>query len=632
MSLPIGAIVLTYPILLYLLFKLLRRLPLLGSSGASLISVLVIFTFFGVLKFSNKLDPVSFKKYPIIEIGITYQSFKNEQLLIHQMMYNEHLFKSINKKQNDGPETHVIIIGESTSRHHMGIYGYWRNTTPLLDENKKELLIFNNVTTPNAHTVPALRNAFSIGNSSGTLMGLLKQAEIESHWISNQAMVGEYETPIYLFANKTNTRTFVNSGGFAKQYDINILPKLKQILTHSTNKRVIFIHLLGTHLSYKERYPKSFNTFYNIPKKHAKNLSILQQAFINEYDNANKYNDFVINSIIEEVKKLDHQATVTYFSDHGDEVYDMRNFHGHSDVLQSHFMTDIPFIFWANAEFKENKPGLIKNLQSSISKQFSLKDFSHFAQDIIGVRCEMYEANSSIANSSYPYISKKATSETPKKTLNNIPKFGIWVHRVNDIERLHEVKDEFSGFEIDIVYNQQEDYFDVNHPPVKSIGLSLKELVYSLEKPNNYNYWLDLKNLNKQNSQSIVKRLIALSNLLGIKQNIIVESTCLSCLEELSKEGFYTAKYLPFYHQMAETKINLLISNLSDSLIPVSAVSQERDALSILNSKFNNCDKLVWDLSLDWNEESSRKKAKEILKDNPSIKVLLVRYETPSYR
>ncbi len=633
-SFSIIIIILLYPVVFYLVYKLLSRLSFFRSFHIALVTIMIIFTSFGFLKFTKRLGPISFKNIPIVEIGKSYQTFREEQRLIDQMMASNYKFKTIVNDQPKEPETHVIIIGESTSRHHMGIYGYWRNTTPLLTEHKDEFIFFDSVTTPNAHTVPALTKAFSIEKTPATLMDLLSQAKVETHWISNQAVVGENETPIYLFASRTDTKTFVNSGGYGKQFDINVLPELQKIVKESSGKRVVFIHLLGTHLSYKERYPENFNTFKNFPKKQKKDLNSIQQNFINQYDNANKYNDFIISSIVKEIQKLDHRATVTYFSDHGDEVYDMRNFHGHSDVLQSHYMTDVPFVFWSNSKYKENNLDLIKRLKTAKSKSFSLQNFSHFAQDIIGVKCEDYIENKSIASSVYLNKPKKQLETVIAKTTNDIPNFGIWVHRVNGIDRLNEVKNMFSGFEIDLVYNLQNNYFDVNHPPAESIKLSLSSLINNLENPAEKHYWLDLKNINKQNCESALKRLVELSNLHDIRKNFILESKCLDCLQRFSEEGFFTSKYLPFYHQMAESEMNYLIFTLSDSLnhLSVSAISQERGALSILNSKFNTCDKLVWDLSLDWKEESSRKEAKEILKDNPSIKVLLVRYETPSYR
>ena len=51
----------------------------------------------------------------------------------------------------------------------------------------------------------------------------------------------------------------------------------------------------------------------------------------------------------------------------------------------------------------------------------------------------------------------------------------IWAHRVNSIEKLKETISCFEGVELDVVYIEDGDFFDVNHPPAESIGLSLDE-------------------------------------------------------------------------------------------------------------------------------------------------------------
>ena len=48
----------------------------------------------------------------------------------------------------------------------------------------------------------------------------------------------------------------------------------------------------------------------------------------------------------------------------------------------------------------------------------------------------------------------------------------VWAHRVNTKIKLAEAADKFTGVQLDIVINK--DNFDVNHPPVESIDLSLK--------------------------------------------------------------------------------------------------------------------------------------------------------------
>lgn len=62
----------------------------------------------------------------------------------------------------------IIYIGESTTKSHMSVYGYYRKTTPNLDalKNKNELLIFKDVFSTHSHTSPSLLEALSISNKN----------------------------------------------------------------------------------------------------------------------------------------------------------------------------------------------------------------------------------------------------------------------------------------------------------------------------------------------------------------------------------------------------------------------------------------------------------------------------------
>ncbi|WP_164045259.1 sulfatase-like hydrolase/transferase, partial [Serratia marcescens] len=47
-----------------------------------------------------------------------------------------------------GIDNYVLIIGESERTASMGIYGYHRNTTPELQKQKSQLLLFRNAVAP----------------------------------------------------------------------------------------------------------------------------------------------------------------------------------------------------------------------------------------------------------------------------------------------------------------------------------------------------------------------------------------------------------------------------------------------------------------------------------------------------
>jgi len=78
----------------------------------------------------------------------------------------------------------VLVIGESTNRQRMGLYGYERNTTPELKSIKDDLSIFDQVYSPRPYTIETLQQVLSFADEKNpdiylkkpTLMNLMKQA------------------------------------------------------------------------------------------------------------------------------------------------------------------------------------------------------------------------------------------------------------------------------------------------------------------------------------------------------------------------------------------------------------------------------------------------------------------------
>lgn len=120
----------------------------------------------------------------------------------------------------------------------------------------------------------------------------------------------------------------------------------------------------------------------------------------------------------------------------------------------------------------------------------------------------------------------------------------IWVHRVNSLENLKEVTLKYAGVELDVVWEGT--YFDVNHPPAPSTGLSLVEYLEVLPKNKTIGLWLDFKNLNVSNVETSLNHLDSLVRKNGLKkENIIIESRHPVHLKNFKEKGFKTSYYLP---------------------------------------------------------------------------------------
>ncbi|MGI0440399.1 sulfatase-like hydrolase/transferase [Helicobacter himalayensis] len=164
----------------------------------------------------------------------------------------------------------------------------------------------------------------------------------------------------------------------------------------SQNSNQFFVfHLMGTHGGYNMRYPNTFERFNHQSLKHtgldslalfweqmpassspAVNLTPLtetQSALKAQYLNAVLYNDFVVSEIIKRFEEK--EAIIFYLSDHGDEVYDFRDFVGHSFSMVSRYMVEVPFVIYVSDSLKKSHPHLVERITQAQNLPFMSDDF-----------------------------------------------------------------------------------------------------------------------------------------------------------------------------------------------------------------------------------------------------------------
>ncbi len=264
----------------------------------------------------------------------------------------------------DAPVTLVVLIGESSSRHHWGLYGYHRDTTPKLSALKDELLVFSDAISPFGRTTLSVAASLTCEKVPGIgdipLTTIFKQAGFETVWISNQSTVDDSNMIVRLVSN-ADRKIYLNKGGdqaYARSYDEKILPALDEILTSpgAPEKRVIFVHTMGSHVNYGSRFPAEFDRFdddADIVKKPW--FSSKAVKYINDYDNSILYTDHIIASVIERMRSVPGGA-VLFYSDHGEEVFDTRKHHGHHNSLASRYYVDIPVTLWLSPSLRAALP------------------------------------------------------------------------------------------------------------------------------------------------------------------------------------------------------------------------------------------------------------------------------------
>ena len=319
----------------------------------------------------------------------------------------------------------VLIIGESTQRNYMGIYGYPLQTTPLLQNLQKSgnLVVFNDVVAPHAHTNEALQKVLTFSNYENRQIPWFKQQNIinimrfagyKSIWLSNQesfSIWGNAPEAISRHADITRFSQIRESIESYVEYDEILLYMLNQALKeHNKDKTFYILHLMGTHREYKHRFPEHFAKFskkdlidnkLNTFLYGDSNISLndKQMDIKAAYINAIYYNDYIVSSIMQKFSNED--CIVIYLSDHGDEVYDFRDFAGHTESMPSRFMIEIPFMIYMSDIFKQKHKDIAQKIQNAQNLPFMTDDFIHAFLDIMGIETKDSITQRSIFSKNY---------------------------------------------------------------------------------------------------------------------------------------------------------------------------------------------------------------------------------------
>jgi heptose-I-phosphate ethanolaminephosphotransferase len=317
---------------------------------------------------------------------------------------------NLKDSSGDAPRTLVLVIGESTQRGRMSLYGYPRETTPELDalhKNDKNLTVFNDVVTSRPYTIEILQQALTFANEKNpdlyltkpSLMNMMKQAGYKTFWITNQQTMTERNTMLTVFSKQTDKQFYMNQQRTqsAREYDTNVLDPFKEVMADPAPKKLIIVHLLGTHIKYEYRYPEKWGKFDGKTDNLPAGLSQEQQDEYNAYDNANLYNDHVVASLINEYKATDPNGFLLYFSDHGEEVYDTppHNIQGRNELAPTRHMYTVPFMLWTSEKWQAAHP---RDFSQDVNRKYSSSELIHTWSDLAGLSYDGYDATRSITS------------------------------------------------------------------------------------------------------------------------------------------------------------------------------------------------------------------------------------------
>ena len=331
----------------------------------------------GWIGLTYAVDPYFSVRTNVFPVNVCYNSFLAVKRTILTANYPEtskdFSFDAKSQHPENQREIYLFVIGETGRAHNWGLYGYERNTTPLLQQ-QTGLVAFPDVLTQSNTTHKSVPMLMSMAcaedyNQVYKTKGIItafKDAGFYTAYLSNQDYNHSF---IDIFGEEADKFFFLKHSDYPaeEKKDTKLAEMVSDLIKEGHQKLFIVLHTYGSHFNYYERYPQSRAQFKpdNITNVTPANRSIL----VNAYDNTILQTDLFLNGLIETLKKEDVTAAMLYTSDHGEDIYDDdRNLFLHASPIPSYYQLHVPFVVWTSDMYQQEYPQVPENLKMNQHK------------------------------------------------------------------------------------------------------------------------------------------------------------------------------------------------------------------------------------------------------------------------
>lgn len=304
------------------------------------------------------------------------------------------------------PQLTVVVVGESANRHHLGLYGYARATTPVLSAvPAAQLLVYRDVISSAITTHHSLTRALTTATlASGktyddaemvSVFELLRSAGLYTSWISNQMPHGLWGQAITDIADHANTthyarndtrdsrtsRLFDDTESLTAPFDEVLLPLLDKEIAAAPRPAVLFVHIMGSHFKAADRYPAAFDRFKG------------GTVAIDAYDNSVLYTDWLLGQIIARLQRSGAPASLLYFSDHSESVED---YVPRDPAAFRRVQAEVPFALWVSPAVAKADASFVARAKAGADRPFMLDSLTQAILDLAGVEGPFFHPQGSL--------------------------------------------------------------------------------------------------------------------------------------------------------------------------------------------------------------------------------------------
>ena len=246
---------------------------------------------------------------------------------------------------NNDKEVCILIIGESARRENFSLYGYEKETNPLMKKDGVTALIADAAATYTTAGVKALLSYQPGGKLYEILPNYLNRAGVDVTWRTSNW--GEPPVHIEKYHKAAKLREMYPEA--EGRYDEILFAGLKEVIEASDKDKVLIIIHTGTSHgpTYNKKYPAEFEVF--TPVCNTVEMSKADPVeLMNAYDNTIVYTDYLVHQAIEALRSVpQRRGCVMFVSDHGESLGENNLYmHGVPMSMAPKEQIEIPFIVW----------------------------------------------------------------------------------------------------------------------------------------------------------------------------------------------------------------------------------------------------------------------------------------------
>ena len=359
----------------------------IGLTGAALFAVglLALWPAYHVSEERHVLRDEIFPLNIMYNLGLSGSEFRKS--------YNFHktsegfTYEAERTAEAPGREVYVYIIGEASRAMNWQLYGYGRETNPLLS-GVGDLVVFRDVLTQSNTThksVPLILSSVATGEHEELyrrkgLPALFNEAGFDTWFISNQSPQGAM---IDHLAHDAKHLIYTRS----PRHDTQLLDEMRKALERSTSQKLLFVlHCYGSHFSYHQRYPREFAHF-----QPDNDVAIARQhrpMLVNAYDNSIRYTDYFLAQTIDYLRSLKGTSSaLLYCADHGEDLIDDdRERFLHASPTTTAYQLYVASLAWFSEDYRTHFPEKVAAAEANETAPATTHALFHTMADMASIR------------------------------------------------------------------------------------------------------------------------------------------------------------------------------------------------------------------------------------------------------